>query len=594
MKKTMKKTMKNMLSMAAAVLTATIMTACAGSDDTFADPPQQPENQSKTITLTTTVGLCGANGGATTRALTSGGVKTFAEGDRMAVIYKNTSGQTVKAVSEALKAEDITTTGEPLTDKKNATFTVTLDDPDSNAPIRYIYPAAMAKENVATDAAIDDAGTVDLTNLNAQDGTIGSLGSALDLCTYDAANWTSGELPVGATLANQLAVLAVTVKDAGGAYDITSGIKGLTVSDGTNSYTVTREAAEGPIYVAMLPTANADITVTATDGLINYEKTLADKKTYEASNFYNVGWRMMPTKTTPLTMEALTGGTIRVFDPQYGMKYSKNGGAKAAVTSDAISVSAGDKVHFYGDGTSITCYEGTSIAGGTADVKVYGNIMSLVNETGYATATTLPANYTFMFLFEGNDKLKDASSLLLPATTLAKECYGRMFSGCRSLETAPALPATTLAESCYYSMFYGCTSLTAAPALPATTLAYECYFGMFDGCTSLTTAPALPATKLADYCYYNMFSGCSSLTAAPALPAETLAESCYQYMFDGCTKLNAVTCLAYDIRATDCTTNWLYNAGTAVTGTKTFTTPSLTNWSTGPSGIPEGWTRVDY
>ena len=187
MKKTMKKTMKNMLSMAAAVLTATIMTACAGTDE-LTDTPQQPENQSKTITLTTTVGLGGANGGATTRALTSGGVKTFAVGDRMAVIYKNKSGQTVKAVSEALKDEDITTTGEPLTDKKNATFTVTLDDPDSNAPIRYIYPAVMAKETVATDAAIDDAGTVDLTNLNAQDGTMDALGSALDLCTYDAAN----------------------------------------------------------------------------------------------------------------------------------------------------------------------------------------------------------------------------------------------------------------------------------------------------------------------------------------------------------------------------------------------------------------------
>ena len=542
MKMSMKKTMKNMLSMAAAVLTATVMTACAGSDDTIADTPQLPENQSKTITLTTTVGLGGANGGATTRALTSGGVKTFAAGDRMAVIYKNMSGHTVKAVSEALKDGDIVRTpGDDATDKKNATFTVTLDDPDSNAPIRYIYPAAMAKETVAPDAAIDDAGTVDLTKLNAQDGTMDSLGSALDLCTYDAANWTSGELPVGATLANQLAVLAVTVKDAGGAYDITSGITGLTVSDGTNSYTVTRSAAAGPIYVAIRPTANADITVTANDGLIHYEKTLADKKTYEASNFYNVGWRMMPTKTTPLTMEALTAGTIVVNNPRSGMQYSKNGGAKTTMTeTTTIDVSAGDKVQFYG---IITSYIGTSIAGGSAEVKVYGNIMSLLNETGFATKTTLYATdtYTFANLFYENTTLTDASGLLLPATTLADFCYQ----------------------------------------------------GMFDGCTSLTAAPALPATTLAKYCDQSMFYGCTSLETAPALPATTLPPSCYRQMFYNCTKLIAVTCLATDIRASGCTANWLYNAGTAAMRKGTFTTPASTVWPNGINGIPDGWTRVD-
>ena len=34
-------------------------------------------------------------------------------------------------------------------------------------------------------------------------------------------------------------------------------------------------------------------------------------------------------------------------------------------------------------------------------------------------------------------------------------------------------------------MFNGCTSLTAAPELPATTLTKDCYYAMFSGCTSL-------------------------------------------------------------------------------------------------------------
>ena len=319
---------------------------------------------------------------------------------------------------------------------------------------------------------------------------------------------------------------------------------------------------------------------------------------------------------TPLTLEATSAGTIVVSDPKDGMQYSLNGGAKTAVTTAAIDVAKGDKVAFYGKGTTITKYNGTIIAGGTADVKVYGNIMSLVDETGFATATSIPETLqVFSGLFTGNDHLTDASGLQLPATTLsyecyaqmfwkctnltaapklpatkmAEQCYAMMFEGCTSLATAPELPATTLDIYCYSSMFRGCTSLTTAPALPATTLAGLCYQSMFNGCTSLTTAPALPATTLANQCYYSMFEGCTSLTTAPELKAETLVMECYRQMFMGCTNLTAVTCLATNISATDCTKDWL--DGVAATGT--FTTPSTTGWTANSaSGIPSGWSRV--
>jgi hypothetical protein len=562
--------------------------------------PQQPENTSKTVTLTTTVGL--GDGSATTRALdidftNKKAVKTFAEGDKMAVIYKNTSGDTKKAVADITSGDGT----------KSATFTVTLEDPDNTAPIRYIYPAAMAKDDIATDAAINDDGTVDLTNLASQDGTLATLGSALDLCTLDAANWTSGELPSG-TLLNQLAVLAVTVKDdkatATTADDeqVTTSVTRLTVSDGTNKYTATGCDADGHIYLAVLPTPSADITVDIYTAAHHYVKALADKKSYAASNLYNVGWKVNQ-YAEPMTMEALTDGTIVVNDPRSGMQYSKNGGEKAAVTSDAISVSAGDKVEFYGDGTSITQYysnssDHTTIAGSGDGFKckLYGNIMSLVDEAGFATATTLTAKSTFNRLFNGNTVLTDASGLLLPATTLTDYCYGFMFLNCTNLTDAPALPATTLVEGCYSSMFSGCTSLSAAPAeLPATTLALLCYNCMFSGCSSLETAPALPATTLAESCYSGMFYGCSSLETAPALPAPTLVEGCYYGMFSGCTNLSAVTCLATDISANWCTEEWLYEAGTAVTGTKTFTkNPLMEGWETGDYGIPDGWTVKNY
>jgi len=320
-------------------------------------------------------------------------------------------------------------------------------------------------------------------------------------------------------------------------------------------------------------------------------------KTYEINNGYNVSWRMTNMNTVPLTMEALSAGTIVVNNPREGMKYSLNGGDKTTMSGNTtITVSAGDKVQFYGNSAAYYFDDDdyTSIAGGTAYVKVYGNIMSLVNEDGFATATTLTERYNFIYLFSSNTKLTDAFGLLLPATTLTTGCYYSMFYGCTSLETAPALPATTLKTDCYYSMFSGCTSLTTAPALPATALADQCYHSMFYGCTSLETAPALPATTLAYYCYQRMFFGCTSLKTAPALPAPTLPEGCYRAMFYGCTKLNAVTCLATNISALWCTTEWLKDAGTQVTGTKTFTkAASMTGWTTGDSGIPDGWTVQD-
>ena len=297
----------------------------------------------------------------------------------------------------------------------------------------------------------------------------------------------------------------------------------------------------------------------------------------------------------PLTMEALTAGNIEVNMSgtlSTGMKYSVNGGAKNLITTTTtIDVAAGDKVQFYGNGNSTQAYGYDPFVKflGTAQTKVYGNIMSLLDEDNFATLTALPTQESVFYgLFQNNANLTDASGLLLPATTLADYCYTAMFKGCSSLTAAPALPATTLAEACYRQMFYGCSSLTAAPALPATTLATGCYYVMFYNCTSLTTAPELPATTLAEACYRQMFYNCTSLVAAPELPATTLADYCYYNMFKNCSNLASVTCLATDISAEDCTGDWL----DAVADTGIFITPASTNWPSGVSGIPEGWNRT--
>ena len=260
--------MKNFLSMAALALMGAMMTGCS-NDDNF-DNPQQPENKSKVVTLTTTVGFAD---GATTRALTADGVKTFAVDDQIAVIYTKNGGTVTKAVSEKLISTDI------ASGSKSATFTVTLDDPDKTKNVTYIYPAAMAGET-----------GVDLTKLNTQEGTFEALQSKYDLCTKSGA-WDAGNLP-SLTLENQLAILAVTLKDnAATPAEITNTITGMTISIGAYNYSVTRDAAAGPIYVAIRPTTSANIKIYASDGSNYYNKNLTGK-TYAADNGYNVSWKM--------------------------------------------------------------------------------------------------------------------------------------------------------------------------------------------------------------------------------------------------------------------------------------------------------------
>lgn len=109
---------------------------------------------------------------------------------------------------------------------------------------------------------------------------------------------------------------------------------------------------------------------------------------------------------------------------------------------------------------------------------------------------------------------------------------------------------------------------------------------MFSGCTSLTEAPALPATELVNSCYSLMFSGCTSLTSAPDLLASTPEIYCYWSMFNGCTNLSYVKCLATNISANNCLTYWL----SGVSSTGTFVKAANTQWPSGASGIPDGWT----
>ena len=263
-----------------------------------------------------------------------------------------------------------------------------------------------------------------------------------------------------------------------------------------------------------------------------------------------------------LTFVALEDGTFTLSTN--AVNYSTDNGktwTELAANTASPTVTSGSKIMWKGTLTPASS-NGVGTFSATGNFDVQGNAMSLLYGDNFKGQTDLTGKgYAFYQLFKNNTKVINANNLSLPATTLARNCYGYMFWNCTNLVTAPVLPATTLARNCYADMFLGCTGLTTAPVLPATTLADGCYIAMFQDCTSLTTAPSLPAT--------------------------TLTDSCYSAMFRGCTSLNYIKAMFTTVPSSTYTYNWV----NGVSATGTFVKNSAASWTnTGTYAVPTGWT----
>ena len=248
----------------------------------------------------------------------------------------------------------------------------------------------------------------------------------------------------------------------------------------------------------------------------------------------------------PLTFEIVSAGNVvwKASNSSIArsIKYSlDNGSTWTTITSTtggvSIPVSSGSIIQFKGTNSTYgNSNYFNSFNASTASFNVYGNIMSLINETDFKSLTSFSGSYNFYSLFR-ETKMVDAENLILPATTLTQHSYRNMFAFITTIIKAPQILATALATSCCQNMFYGCTNLETAPDLLAT----------------------------------------------------TLVSSCYQGMFYNCTKLKYIKCLA-TANASNATNAWTYNITTSGTFVKA---PTATFWSRGQSGIPSNWTIVN-
>jgi hypothetical protein len=224
-----------------------------------------------------------------------------------------------------------------------------------------------------------------------------------------------------------------------------------------------------------------------------------------------------------------------------------------------------------------TAYDKNNTLYSTKNIKVYGNIMSLLYGDNFTGQTTVGA-FGLCGIFFGtsatgtsNTKIVSAKNLVLPATTLNTSSYNGMFRGCTNLVDCPRLlPATTLYQDTYSSMFEGCTSLVEGPEIMATTIANN-------GSTSCMQRM---------FCMNRGSKVTAAMTKGPVLRIvnPTTANNTYQQLFCGNGNLTEVTILAEGSNLSFA--NWLQN--TASSGViKKLSATTLANNSV--NGKPSGW-----
>ena len=155
--------------------------------------------------------------------------------------------------------------------------------------------------------------------------------------------------------------------------------------------------------------------------------------------------------------------------------------------------------------------------------------------------TVLPAvkiaGAAYYSMFEGCTSLKNAPYI---AGTDNSGWGGTvsMFKGCKSLVECPEFSFEKVGPSACREMFMNCYELINAPKiLPATTLADNCYTAMFYNCYKIRFAPELPAKNLIKECYHTMFAECHSLRYVKALFTTNITKDT-NYTYNWLYKVN--------------------------------------------------------
>ena len=207
--------------------------------------------------------------GSSTKSVDANGVTTWVVNEQMAVYYQKTNDTYGTATA---KVDEV--------NNGNATISATLTEAKDGGTVKFVYPATLVN------ATGDD---IDAAKLATQHGTIADISLNFDAATASATLQTDGTT-CGTTenirFTNQVFIGKFTPKLSGTSID---GITTLTISDESNTYTVTPSSGTfgtDGIYVAMLPVSDKKLSLSAVTTAQTY--LFGGKKvTLSAGKLYN-------------------------------------------------------------------------------------------------------------------------------------------------------------------------------------------------------------------------------------------------------------------------------------------------------------------
>jgi hypothetical protein len=416
---------------------------------------------------------------------------------------------------------------------KTATFTVTVNAPESNAVLQSI-----AITSPPTKTAYIRGDELDLSGLvvtgTYDDGTTKqeTVGIA-DISGYDAT--AVGEQTLTVTVGGKTATFTVTVGEP------PLGLDDLASAEGG-------EDAADPVSVALSDSFTNDIWASALSAIA------------EAGKYVSLDLSACAMTDTEFDPGAATEGADKITAlvlPSTAKSIKAGTEDNSPFTAfTALQSISGAGIATIGEWAFYDCTSLTSVSLPAAEtigneafyecaslITVYLPVAETIGEVAFAVCTSLetvslPAATTIgewafsdCYSLEtvslpaatdiGNEAFYECTSLIITDLPAAETIGRDAFRGCESLETVN-LPMAT-----YVAGFVSCTSLTSV-RLPVAT-----YVGGFGGCASLTAVSLPAATTIGNYA----FSGCASLTEVSLPMAQTLGSAAFR----GCTSLTTIS-----------------------------------------------------
>lgn len=336
---------KNFIYMLAVALISMCMVACSSGDDSASNENTTPQKGDTKVILTGRI-----EKPMTRSTVDDQGNSEWQENDQIAVRYQKADD------SYGVATATITQTGVTW-----ANFTATLDNPktgDSN--VTLVYPASAYKESDPF---------YDLDVLNSQAGTLTDIG------TYRNIQSNTATVNVLGTTATLTSSVLLDPKVCISKFSITEGdgttpviAKGLSITDGSRTYTVSGNAST--YYVAMEPVSGANVQIT----LVGVKKRTYTKLTDPSEVSYGqfIG--------------------IKNGDSDHEAYLESTSSTDMTLTATDVTLKKGD---FYNQPISFSDYTRIAVIAHVGAVSNYcNNFIALALEDVYSGTKTLAAAAT--------------------------------------------------------------------------------------------------------------------------------------------------------------------------------------------------------